>query len=312
MSKEKKKPVKNKIHSRNKNKDRYNLNALLALNPKLGDYLKPNFKGEEAVDLSNPTAVKILNQTLLHYYYGVEHWSFSDQNICPTIPNRADYIHYMADVLMGSNFGNLPNGEKITCLDIGTGATCIYPIIGITEYNWNFIASDINAESLESAKKISKENKALTHKIDFRLQEKAKDVIYGTLRKEETIDIAICNPPFYNSIEDAKIETLEKGAPYTSLEITPEIIYNGGEIRFLKQYIKESKAFSKNCFWFSALVTKKANQKALPDFLKLVGATDVKTIHIGLGHKSTQMLVWTFLSVIEQKEWRETKWRTKK
>jgi 23S rRNA (adenine1618-N6)-methyltransferase len=312
MPKEKKKAIKNKIHSRNKNKERYDLGALLKLNPKLSDYLKPNHKCEDAVDLSNPIAIKILNQTLLHYYYGIENWNFSDKNLCPTIPNKADYIHYMADVLMGSNFGNLPEGEKITCLNIGAGATCIYPIIGVTEYNWNFIASDIDSESIKSAQTIVTENKVLTNKIELRLQEKPKDVIYGALRREETIDLAICNPPFYNSIEDAKEDTQKKTAPYKASEITPEIIYSGGEIKFLKQYIKESKAFGSTCFWFSALVTKKANQKSLPEFLKLIGATEIKVIPFGLGNKSTQIIVWTFLSPTKQKEWRETKWRSKK
>ena len=312
MSKEKKKPIKNKIHSRNKNKDRYDLDALLTLNPTLGDYLKPNHKGEDAVDLSNPLAVKALNKTLLHHYYGIENWNFPDAYLCPTIPSRADYVHYMADVIMGSNYGKLPEGHKITCLDVGTGATCIYPIIGVTEYDWNFIASDIDSKSIASVKTVVEANAVLKNKVDCRLQEKSKDLIFGVLERDETIDITICNPPFYESVEDAELGTQKKLAPYNASEITPEIICDGGEIKFIKQLAKESKAFGHNCFWFSALVTKKSNQKAMTDFLKLIGVAETKIIPIGMGNKSNQIIAWTFLSDDEQKVWKETKWRTKK
>jgi 23S rRNA (adenine1618-N6)-methyltransferase len=309
MSKEKKKSLKSKIHSRNKNKDKYDLGALLSLNAELGNYLKPNHKGEDSVDLSNPNAVKLLNQALLSYYYGIKNWNFSDNNICPTIPNKADYIHYMADILMGSNFGNLPEGNHITCLDIGTGATCIYPIIGAVEYNWNFIASEINKESISTAKAIIKSNTILTNKVDCRLQPKAKDIIYGVLNRDEKIDITICNPPLYNSIEEARKEFQKKGSLYKLLDHANEMICDGGETKFLKQYIKESRAFGDNCFWFSSLVSKPSNQKAMADFLKLIGATEIKAIAIGLGHKPKQLLIWSFLTKEAQKTWRETKWR---
>jgi 23S rRNA (adenine1618-N6)-methyltransferase len=46
--------------------------------------------------------------------------------MCPPIPGRADYIHYLADLLASSNNGNIPEGETVR-LDIGVGANCIYP-----------------------------------------------------------------------------------------------------------------------------------------------------------------------------------------
>jgi 23S rRNA (adenine1618-N6)-methyltransferase len=38
-------------------------------------------------------------------------------------------------------------------LDIGTGASCIYPILGQTVYQWHFVASDIDPISINTAKK---------------------------------------------------------------------------------------------------------------------------------------------------------------
>jgi 23S rRNA (adenine1618-N6)-methyltransferase len=78
--------------------------------------------------------------------------------LCPPVPGRADYIHHIADFLGKNNFGKIPEGAKIKCLDIGMGASCIYPIIGSQEYGWSFIGSDIDPTAIESSNKIIESN----------------------------------------------------------------------------------------------------------------------------------------------------------
>ena len=201
MSSEKKKQVKTRLHPRNKNRERYDLDALTTSNPELKKYITPNKFGGDSVDFSNPIAVKLLNKALLNYYYGIKNWEFPDENLCPPIPGRADYIHNIADLLSESNFGKIPIGDKITCLDVGVGASCIYPIIGITEYDWNFLGSDINPKSIASAENIVNSNISLKDKIECRLQKDSTNVFKGIIGKEEKIDLIICNPPFHSSIE---------------------------------------------------------------------------------------------------------------
>ena len=120
MSSNKKQQEKSRLHSRNINRERYDLVALIIANPELKSYVKPNKFGDDSVDFSNLKAVKQLNTSILNHYYGIENWDFPDENLCPPIPGRADYIHHIADLLSGSNFGRIPVGDKITCLDIGT------------------------------------------------------------------------------------------------------------------------------------------------------------------------------------------------
>ena len=164
MSSGKTKQEKSRIHSRNKNREKYDLSALMISNPELTMHIIPNKFGEKSINFSNPIAVKILNKALLKHYYGINNWEFPDENLCPPIPGRADYIHYMADLLCENNFGTIPKGDKVTCFDVGLGASCIYPIIGVTEYHWKFIGSDINPLSLESAQNIVNSNPSL---LDF-------------------------------------------------------------------------------------------------------------------------------------------------
>ncbi|MDB4016336.1 RlmF-related methyltransferase, partial [Flavobacteriaceae bacterium] len=116
MATSKKPQEKSRLHPRNKNRDRYDLNALIIANPDLKAFVKPNKHGDDSVDFANPKAVKILNKALLNHYYGITHWDFPDSNLSPPIPGRADYIHYLADLLCEHNFGRNPNGAKIKCL----------------------------------------------------------------------------------------------------------------------------------------------------------------------------------------------------
>lgn len=320
MSSEKNQQVKTRLHARNKNRERYDLGALITAVPELKNHLASNKLGEESVDFSNPQAVKLLNRALLKHYYGIAHWEFPDENLCPPIPGRADYLHYMADLLGESNFGTLPPADKITCMDVGVGASCIYPIIGVTEYGWNFIGSDIDPKSIESAQHIVSSNPSLADKIECRLQKNSTDMFQGVVGPEERIDLTICNPPFHASLEGAQKGTRRKIKNLSGKRvITPELnfagisnelICEGGENRFIQNMIRESERFSSNCYWFSTLVSKQSNLKGIHNSLKEIKAQKVKTIPMGTGNKSTRIVAWTFLSRADQRAWRETRWKT--
>ncbi|ROI08914.1 23S rRNA (adenine(1618)-N(6))-methyltransferase RlmF [Chryseobacterium sp. H3056] len=319
---EKNLPEKQRLHPRNKNREKYDLEALLTVQPDLEKHIKPNKYGENSVDFANPAAVKLLNKALLHHYYGIENWDFPDENLTPPIPGRADYIHFMADLLVQSNFGTIPEGEKITCLDIGVGASAIYPIIGVAEYGWNFIGSDIDEKSLDSAQKIVDENPQLKDKIILRLQENSNQIFKGIIENEEKIDLTFCNPPFHASNEEAekgsrrKVQNLVKKqvkkAELNFSGLQSELIYEGGEAAFIHKMMAESQEFSENCYWFSTLVSKQSNLKGIYKTLNELEVVGLKTIPLGTGNKSSRIIAWTFLSKEDQKNWRETRWRSQK
>lgn len=313
---------KTRLHERNKNREKYDLEALIVSVPELSEHIIPNKNGENSVDFANPVAVKLLNKALLHHYYGIKNWDFPEENLCPAIPGRADYLHHIADLLTQSNFGTLPQPNKITALDIGVGASCIYPIIGVAEYGWNFVGSDISSASIKSSQKIVEANEILKDKISFRLQENSKNIFKDIIKEEEKIDLTFCNPPFHSSSEEAKKSSHRKIKNLTAKKIkTPELnfggnsaelICEGGEHTFIHNMISESKEFDKNCFWFSSLVSKKSNLKGIYRALSMAEAVQVKTIPIGTGNKSSRIIAWSFLTKEEQNEWRETRWKDAK
>ena len=318
MTPEKKKVEKSRLHPRNKNREKYDLSALTLCNPELKKYIVPNRSGGDSIDFSNPLAVKVLNRALLHHYYGIENWEFPDENLCPPIPGRADYIHHIADILAENNFGKIPTGQNVICLDVGLGASCIYPIVGVTEYDWTFIGSDIDPKAIASAQNIIDANASIKNRIECRLQKNSKDVFYGIVSKEEKIELTICNPPFHASIEEAqkgsrrKVKNLSgknvKSPKLNFSGIASELICEGGENQFIQNMIRESLDFSKNCYWFSTLVSKQSNLKGIYRLLENSAATQIKMVPMGTGNKSSRIVAWTFLSFAEQKEWRKTRW----
>jgi 23S rRNA (adenine1618-N6)-methyltransferase len=320
MSPEKKKIEKSRLHSRNKNRDKYDLSALTICNPELKKYIVPNRSGGDSIDFSNPLAVKVLNRALLNHYYGIENWEFPDENLCPPIPGRADYIHHIADILAENNFGKIPTGENVICLDVGLGASCIYPIVGVTEYDWTFIGSDIDPNAIASAQNIIDSNASLKNRVECRLQENSSDVFYGIVSKEEKIELTICNPPFHASIEEAQKGSRRKAknlsgknvkSPRLNFSgIASELVCEGGENQFIQNMIRESLEFSKTCYWFSTLVSKQSNLKGIYRLLENSAATQIKMVPMGTGNKSSRIVAWTFLSLIEQKEWRKTRWES--
>ncbi len=309
------KSIKTTIHPRNKHQGRYDLEELIKVYPELKPFVKPNKFGDLSIEFADPNAVKILNSALLKHYYNLDYWDIPEGYLCPPIPGRADYIHHIADVLRVYNFGNIPN--KITCLDVGTGANCIYPIIGVKEYGWNFIGSDIDPISIESAQKIIDSNTDLKNSITLKLQSNSKDVFYNVIKRDEKIDLTLCNPPFHASLDEAQSGTKRKLSNLNHKEVCKvtlnfggqnnELWCDGGENKFIKNMIKESGKFAKSCFWFSSLVSKQSNLKGIYDALDSMNATDVKTIPMGQGNKTSRIVAWTFLTTDEQKEWRDTR-----
>lgn len=309
---------KSNLHPRNKHQGLYNFKELIAACPELAEFAAPNIYGEESIDFSNPNAVKILNKSLLRHFYGIDFWEIPDNYLCPPIPGRADYIHYIADLLASKNGGRIPTGKNIKCLDIGVGANCVYPIIGNREYGWSFVGSDIDPVSIASADKIIKRDPFLRNAAECRLQKDAKHIFCGIIQPGELFDLSICNPPFYASPSEARQRTLKKLSNLNNKKIMKpvrnfggqnrEIWCEGGEEKFVENMIRESLQFKNSCFWFSTLVSKQSNLKSIYAGLKLAGAFEAKTIPMGQGNKISRLVAWTFLDEREQKDWKNSRW----
>lgn len=260
----------------------------------------------------------MLNKALLKHYYDIHHWNLPSGYLCPPVPERADHLHHLADLLASCNTEIIPVGTKIRCLDIGVGANCIYPIIGNKEYGWSFVGSDIDPAAIRSAHKIIQENVSLNGKVELRLQPHATDIFRGIIQTGEYFDLTICNPPFHASLQEAQSGTLRKLNNLNTKRITKptlnfggkntELWCEGGEEKFVQKMIAESKQFSASCFWFSTLISKSATLKNVYAALKHANVIEQKTIPMAHGNKTSRIVAWTFLTPEKQRNWVNTRW----
>ncbi|MGB5966092.1 MAG: 23S rRNA (adenine(1618)-N(6))-methyltransferase RlmF [Sulfurimonadaceae bacterium] len=306
------------LHPRNLHNERYDFPALIKSEPKLATFVSENKYGDLSIDFANPEAVVVLNKALLSHFYSVKKWEIPKQYLCPPIPGRADYIHYMADLLASSNGGTVPSGEHVVGLDIGVGANCIYPIVGSTVYGWIFVGSDIDKLSVKSATALVENNEVLKGKITIREQTNPDNIFTGIIGKNDRFDFTLSNPPFHASAEEANAGTQRKNRNLTKSKSknsalnfggqANELWCPGGEVAFIKKMIRQSVVQGKKVFWFSTLVSKKENLATIYKALKLLHPVEVRTIEMKQGQKASRIVAWTFLTKTMQKQWREDRW----
>lgn len=306
----KSKPNNKGLHPRNLHKQGYDLPSLTSSYQQLAQYVKENAHGNLSIEFADPMAVKALNTALLKQYYGINDWDIPDGALCPPIPGRADYIHYIAELLGVNESKRASSQPKINMLDIGTGANGIYPLIACQIYGWHSVGSDINTQSLENIAAILASNPQLKDTFTLRTQADKHHIFDGVIQEGEYFDVSVCNPPFHASQEEAlksnqlKLNNLAKNRGNNTSPASPasnfggldaELWCNGGEKLFLKKMIKESQIFSAQCRWFTSLVSKIENVKPSTKLIRKLGATDVREIEMKQGNKVTRILAWTFL-----------------
>lgn len=307
------------LHPRNPHRGGYAFDALITSSPELKTFVRPNAYGDASIDYADPAAVKALNRALLKHVHGIAHWDIPPGFLCPPVPGRADYIHHTADLLAESNGGGIPLGARVRGLDIGTGASLIYPLLGHAAFGWRFLGSDIDAKALAAAKAIIEAN-ALTQAIALRRQVPPA-IFRGLLKDGEAFDFCLCNPPFHASAEEAQAGSQRKWTNLgrSSSEQAPPVLNfggrggelwcPGGEAAFVRRMIEESAELPARCLWFTSLLSKSSNLPGILRALKRVGAQSHRILPMAQGQKKSRIVAWTFLTSQAREAWARERWR---
>ncbi len=291
-----------KLHTRNKHHNGYDFRYLKKKNHNLQPFVFVNDFGTETIDFANPKAVFELNKALLLAYYKVKHWEIAKDSLCPAIPGRADYIHYLADLLTDGEENNIPTGSSVNILDIGTGASLIYPLIGVAEYGWNFTVTETDLVSLHHAEVNIDKNQGLKEKIQLRFQEDDSKILEGIINEQDKYDAVMCNPPFFKSREENWKSSSKKSANLTKNKdvITiqnfggrpNELWYKGGEQAFITQLIYDSLKHKAHLGWITSLVADRKHLKPLRSILEYHKAAKIRVLETKQGQKTSRILAW--------------------
>lgn len=288
---------KSAFHPNNRHQGRYDIDGLVKSHPELERFITTNKKGEKSVKFSDPNAVKALNTALLIHYYALEYWDIPEGYLCPAVPGRADYVHHIAELIEGKTQG-------VKLLDIGTGANLIYPIVASHDYGWHVVGTDIDTDVLSSAQNIINKNKRLQMSVDLRRQPNTQDIFHGIIDDKDFFDLTMCNPPFYQSAEEAvknnerknknlhgnKSNKVKRNFSGQATELWTE----GGEKQFLKDMVYQSQKYSTQVGWFTTLVSREAYIPAISKSIEAVKAKRAKIIEMGTSNKSSRIVAWKF------------------
>ncbi|MDM1503522.1 23S rRNA (adenine(1618)-N(6))-methyltransferase RlmF [Myroides marinus] len=298
------KNTKKKLHQRNKHQELYDFDQLKSVVPELEAFIIKNPSGVDTIDFAIPEAVVLLNKAILMKDYKMTFWEMPKTNLCPPIPGRADYIHYIADLLAEGNNGKVPTGRGVKILDLGIGANVIYPIIGVAEYGWEFVGSEVDVVSVKTASHIIENNPHLKSNVTIRKQLSKRNILKNIIEDKEYFDVVICNPPFFKSRAEVLATTTKKlknlgkevvGKPVQNFSgQNNELWCEGGEKAFITNYIYESKHFKRQAVWFTTLVSNKDNLKPLQSLLKRSEAKEVRIINMEQGNKVSRILAWRY------------------
>ncbi|KAL8113925.1 uncharacterized protein LOC141668408 isoform X1 [Apium graveolens] len=299
------------IHPRNKYSDNPpDFKLLASLYPSFNSYVFYSRDGRPRIDWTDFNATRELTRLLLLHDHGINWW-IPDGQLCPTVPNRSNYIHWIEDLLSSDIITNTrANADVVKGFDIGTGANCIYPLLGASLLGWSFVGSDVTDVALEWAQTNVQNNPHVSKLIEIRKVESNTEiqndpdefhsggiesyhklpVLLGVVKDGEIFDFCMCNPPFF--------ETLEEGGlnPKTSCGGTPaEMVCPGGEQAFISRIIKDSVQLNKSFRWYTSMVGRKTNLKTLTSKLREVGVTIVKTTEFVQGQTCRWGLAWSFV-----------------
>ncbi len=292
------------LHARNRHREGYDFPSLLRACPELSAFVAPNPRGLPSIDFGDPRAVRILNRALLLQAYGIRDWDLPAGYLCPPIPGRADYLHHLADLLAEGRAG-IPRGAAVRVLDVGTGAACIYPLLGHREYGWSFLASDIDAGALASSARILKANPGLAEAVELRRQARPERIFEGLVGPDEAFEAWMCNPPFHASPAEAREGSRRKWRNLGRAEELrtealnfggrgAELWCPGGEVAFLGRMIEESSRRPSLCRWFTALLSRSSHLPAVLRALRASGAREVRVLDMAQGQKRSRIVAWAF------------------
>jgi 23S rRNA (adenine1618-N6)-methyltransferase len=288
------------MHPKNRYQGFYDLDRLAKVVPALREYTIEAHHGGMTLDFGKPEAVRLLNKALLMADFGLQFWDIPQGNLVPGVPGRLDYIHVLNDLLQ--DVSKDKKAKKITGLDIGTGASLVYPILGAGSYGWSFVASDTDEKALRCAEAITKFNKRLQGKVDLRRQPQPANIFQGIIRPNDHFAFTMCNPPFFISAEAAeqasalKWKNLGKDekAGFSFGGQSNELWTKGGEPAFLRKMISESSRYARQVGWFTTLVSQKGYLKIADNSFRQNKPTEKRVIELTAGNKIRRVLAWRF------------------
>ena len=140
------------MHPRNPYKIPPDFKAMAITFPDFRKFVKQDITGKVKLDFSDPAALACLATTLFKKDFDLV-VEVPTTGLIPTLPSRLNYLLWVEDLLSTLPKKNATeNATEVRGLDIGTGATVVYPLLATKHFGWSMIGTEASPESLATAK----------------------------------------------------------------------------------------------------------------------------------------------------------------
>ena len=271
--------------------------------------------GNRELDWSNPAALIELCRTLLHHDFGVR-WTMPEKSLCPTVPSRLDYLLWVDDLLtltqQQQQHHHHHHQRRIIGIDVGTGASCIYPLLGHAHLGWDFVATEVDPASVSAARHNVTLN-GWTEAIQVRQVEadasvesgvsslsstsveELAPILLGVIRPSERFDFCMCNPPWFAPSDVPRPNAHHAPNGERCNATASEVFTSGGEVGFIQRMVHESAALRERITWYTSLVGRKVSLAPVLRVIRAAGAVHVRTTEMVQGVTSRWAVAWSFV-----------------
>ncbi|KAK4553783.1 hypothetical protein LTR86_009281 [Recurvomyces mirabilis] len=256
-------------------------------------------KNKRWIDFQDPEVVQQLTRSLLKVDFGLK-IQLPDDRLCPPVPVRWNYVHWIQELLdtTSEEYSEAYDQDRdVLGLDIGVGASCIYPLLACSSRpEWRMAGTDIDPYSFEHARRNVEAN-ALSKQVRLVMSKTEGPLIPIDAMKVDELDFVMTNPPFYDSHEDMQESYVGKDAPPSAVctGADNEMICPGGDVGFVTRILEESLILRERVQWYTAMLGKMSSLQQIVAKLKENGISNYAVTCLQAGHRTKRWAVaWSF------------------
>jgi 23S rRNA (adenine1618-N6)-methyltransferase len=219
-----------------------------------------------------------------------------------------EYIKWLQSLLdtTSPSYDTTPSTSRpITGIDIGTGSSAIYPLLGCaTRPSWNFIGTELDTKSYSYATQNVEANDLTSRIRVHKVSSPTAPLIPLDDLGMDKVDFTMCNPPFFTSATDMTATHLTKARSPSAIcsGALVEMIYDGdgsdnsgGDLGFVMRMLDESMVLRERVQWYTSMLGKLASATALVQELKKRGVSNWAVTSLQAGNVTRRWVVgWSF------------------
>ncbi|KAL5254074.1 hypothetical protein ACHWQZ_G013737 [Mnemiopsis leidyi] len=276
------------MHPRNVFRTPPDFKKLGELYPDLQKHLIQARKDYFTLNFKDPESLKILTCSLASQYFDLT-LELPSNRLIPTLPLRLNYLLWIEDLLSYHTTSN-----EVVGIDIGTGASAVYALLGYQKFGWKFLATETDTMCYESALNNVIIN-SFQDEIVIKLVKKEGGKLQGNLGSDR-YTFCMCNPPFFEDTDNMTgiSRSPHRAAPKSVCTATPvEVITTGGEEQFVGEMVRESIKLGTQVLWYTSMLGRKTSLDHILGMLSECGVKRVAVTEFKQGNTTRWGVAWS-------------------